>query len=169
MGVRFQGGNMRELLFASVAFLALTACASTSVTPIARNQLLISTSAAPACGRSGAIEVANKMAAVETIRRGFQRYMIVAATNSNNVSVHQSGPTYSHTQANTTLYGNSVYGNATTHYGGQQTIISGTHDTDLGVIMFNPGEPGFNSGIDAKSSLGSEWQKLVKEGIKTCS
>ncbi|MGB7321650.1 MAG: hypothetical protein WBC95_09570 [Albidovulum sp.] len=155
-------------LFAPLA-IGLAACASTTVTPVAKNQVIISTSAAPACGRSGAAKVVSKMAAVETIRRGYQRYVIVGANSANNVQAIRTGPTYANTYGNASVYGNTAYGSSTTYYGGQQTIFVGSNDADLGVVMFNPGERGFNEGIDARSELGVEWEKLVKDGIQTCS
>lgn len=160
---------MKTFAHITAVVLTLTACASTSVTPVAKNQIIISTSAAPACGRSGAAKVASKMAAVETIRRGYQRYVIAGANAENNVQVIRTGPTYANTYANASVYGNSAYGNSTTYFGGQQTIFAGSNDADLAVVMFNPGEPGFSNAIDAKTELGGEWEKLVKDGIKTCS
>ncbi|MEZ5888030.1 MAG: hypothetical protein R3D56_14280 [Paracoccaceae bacterium] len=154
---------------ASIAVaMMLSACAATSVTPVSKNQVIISTSAAPACGRAGAAKVASKMAAVETLRRGYQRYLIAGANSANNVSAIQTGPSYANTYGNASFYGNSAYGNSTTYFGGQQTILVGSNDADLAVIMFNPGERGFATAIDAKAELGDGWEKLVKEGIRTC-
>ncbi|MEZ5777267.1 MAG: hypothetical protein R3E44_02790 [Paracoccaceae bacterium] len=109
------------------------------------------------------------MAAVETIRRGYQRYIIAGANAENNVRVIRTGPTYANTYSNASFYGNSAYGSSTTHFGGQQTIFAGSNDADLAVVMFNPGDAGFSNAIDAKRELGSEWETLVKDGIKTCS
>ncbi|WP_415183333.1 hypothetical protein [Phaeovulum sp.] len=159
---------MKSIVFTASIVLALTGCAATSVTPVSKNQVIISTSAAPACGRSGAAKVASKMAAVETVRRGYQRYIIVGANSANNVQAIRTGPTYSNTYANASVYGNTATGSATTYYGGQQTVIFGSNDSDLGVVMFNPGEQGFKNGIDARSELGPDWEKLVKDGIRTC-
>lgn len=148
--------------------LALSACASTSVTPVAKNKIIINTSAAPICNGSGAQSVAAKMAAIETLRRGYQRFVIVGIESADNVSVTRTGPTYAYTNSSYQGIGNSVYGNSTTRYGGGSTIVSGSHDTALGVIMLNPGDPGFENGVDAKSALGGKWQELVKKGVSTC-
>lgn len=150
------------------ATLILTSCAQTTVTPVAKNQIIISTSAEAACGSTGSAKVASRMAAVETIRRGYQRYIITGASSANNVSVFQTGPTYSSTSGTAYSVGNTTYGNASTYYGGQQTIMAGSHDTSLGVVMFNPGEPGFDRAIDAKTELGPNWHKIVKDGINIC-
>ena len=160
---------MKSICIVLGAFVALSACAATSVTPVARNQIIISTSAAPACGRSGATKVAARMAAVETLRRGFQRYIIAGVNAQNNTRVVTTGPTYASTTATAQVYGGSAYGQSTTHFGGQQTFVFGAHDADLGVVMFNSGDPGYKNAVDAKTELGADWEKLVKEGIRTCS
>ena len=151
-----------------VCGMVLSSCAATNVTPISRNQFPIQTSAAPACGRTGAAKVAVRMAAVETIRRGYQRFVVLNASTQNNVSVLRTGPTYATTTGNATIYGNTAYGNATTTYGGQQTLILGSNDSDLNVLALNPSDRGFQNGIDAKRELGPKWEELVKSGVRTC-
>ncbi|MCB2141037.1 MAG: hypothetical protein KDE17_18960 [Rhodobacteraceae bacterium] len=152
-----------------LAALSLAGCAETAVTPIAKNQILLSTSAAPACGRAGAVKVATKMAAVETLRRGYQRFVIAGANSANNTSAISTGPTYAYTSGTYTGYGNTVYGNSTTTFGGNNVMFVGSNDADLHVLMLNPGDRGFKDGIDAKSQLGPDWEKLVQDGISTCS
>lgn len=152
-----------------VVFALVAACASTSVTPLSKNRIMISTSAAPACGLSGAKEVAGKMAAVETIRRGYERYIILGADAESNVTSHQSGPTYAMTTGTYRGYGNTLYGNSTTQFGGSYTVYSGSNDAALEVLLLNKGEPNYGDGIDAKSTLGEKWQELVEKGVTTCS
>jgi hypothetical protein len=146
----------------------LFGCAETSVTPVSRNQIIISTSAAPYCGRSGANKVAAQMAAIETIRRGFERFIIVGSNSESNVNTLTTGPTYAYTSATANTYGNTTYGNATTTFGGPQTIFVGSNDTDLGVLLLNRGEQGYDQGIDAKAELGANWPELVANGVMTC-
>lgn len=155
---------MLKFLLASAAALALSACVNSSVTPISANQIIINTSAAPICSGAGAQSVAVKMAAVETLRRGYERFVIVGMDSANNVGVMRSAPTY----ANSTYraYGNTLYGNTT--YGGGNTIVYGSHDAALGVVLLKQGDRGFSEGVDAKSTLGEKWEDLVKNGVKTC-
>jgi len=159
---------MRTITILAVSAIALANCTSTSVTPISQNQFLLSTSAAPACGQSGATKVAAKMAAVETIRRGYGRFVILGARSDNNVSAINTAPTYSTTTGTYTGYGNTVYGNSTTTYGGGGVVIFGSNDAKLHVLMLSPKDRGYSQGVDAKRELGTDWQKLVKTGIKTC-
>lgn len=163
-----EGTHMLRYLVILISLIAVSSCARTAVTPIARNQILLSTSAAPACGRTGAAQVASKMAAVETLRRGFQRFVILGAGSASNVSAISTGPTYANTTATVNTLGNTAYGSATTTYGGQGIVLIGSNDADLRVLMINPGEPGFDQGIDAKDQLGDNWQELVQNGVRTC-
>lgn len=148
--------------------LALAGCASTSVTPVSKNQIIISTSAAPACGTSGAAKVASQMAAVETIRRGYQRFVILGAQRQNNVQAVAAPPMYSTTTGTFTGYGNTVYGNTRTNYYGGGVYYVGSNDADLAVLLLNPGDASYSQGIDAKRELGPEWQEMVENGINTC-
>jgi hypothetical protein len=56
---------------------ALGGCASTSTIPLAQDTFQITGRAAPICGAVGAEKVAFKQAAAETIRRGYDRFIIV--------------------------------------------------------------------------------------------
>ena len=163
--------SRRMIRISSVALLSalgLTACAQTSVMQISQNEILLTTSAAPVCGATGSQRVAQEMAAIETIRRGFTRYLVMGANSENNVSVIQTGPTYSQTTGSATVTGNTVYGSSNTYYGGQQTIFAGSHDTGVRLLMLNPGDVGYERGIDARQLLGLEWEKKVQDGVNTC-
>ncbi|MBU9697816.1 hypothetical protein GU927_008135 [Rhodobacteraceae bacterium HSP-20] len=130
--------------------------------------MMISTSAAPACGMSGAQKVAAQMAAVETLRRGFDRFTISGMGGQSNVQVINRAPTYAYTSGSATGFGNSVYGSATTTYGGGGPIVFGSNDANLLVVMYRKGDAGFSAAVDARSTLGADWEKKVKEGVNTC-
>ena len=57
------------------------------------------------------------------------------------------------------ITGNTVSGSSSTYYGGQQTIYSGSHDTAIRLMMLNPGDRGFEQGVDARMILGADWEK----------
>lgn len=158
---------MKLYLAAFSVFLA-TSCASTSITPLTNNSFLLQTSAAPACGASGSAKVAAKMAAIETLKRGYSRFIISAAGAQNNVSVINRAPTYANTSTNVSVYGNTAYGNSTTTFGGGGPLITGSRDTQLQVLMLNPGDQYFQRGVDAKQQLGADWEQQVAKGIATC-
>lgn len=109
------------------------------------------------------------MAAVETLCRGYQRFVVVGTSGADNTGVIRTAPTRAMTNSTYQGYGNTVYGNFQTTYHGGNTIAYGSHDAAIGVVMMNPGEPGFTNGVDGRETLGADWQKLVTSGIKTCS
>lgn len=109
------------------------------------------------------------MAAVETLRRGYDRFVITGANSENNVNVIQGRPTGAFTTGTFNTYGNSTYGNLQTTYTGGGPIITGSRDASLMVLMLRSGDPGYGNGVDAKQVLGTEWKKITSEGVKTCS
>ncbi len=149
-------------------FSALTGCAGSTVTPVAQNQFILSTSAAPVCGSLGASKIAAKMAAVETLRRGYPRFLIIGMAGQNNVHAVSTGPTYAQTQGIYNAYGSTVYGSSTTTFGGGGIALIGSHDSQLNVLMLKPGDRGYNHGLDAKLQLGAKWQEYVAKGVHTC-
>lgn len=154
-------------IFLLVLALPLAACAGAQATRTSANTMLIDAGAAPACGPQGAAKVASQSAAIETIRAGYERYIITGGSAQSNISVTQMPGTVQ-------TYGTANYGGgfgtfrATSTYTPEPTIVSGQHSRSLGVVMFNAGEPGFSNALDAREVLGKDWQELVKNGIRTC-
>lgn len=151
-----------------LAALLTAGCTSTSVMPVAQNQFMLSTSAAPVCGASGAQKVASKMAAVETVKQGFERYAILGAQNQNNVSIVNTAPTGAMTTGTMNTYGSTTTGTFNTTYVGGGPIVTGSRDAQLSVMMFNPGDRGYSNALDAKQQLGDNWRELVETGVTTC-
>lgn len=71
----------------SIYALALTAllgaCATTDVQPLDQRTFKVATTAAPACGPSGARRVANQVAAIEVIRRGGDKFVFLTSEEAN--------------------------------------------------------------------------------------
>ncbi len=107
--------------------------------------------------------MAEKQAAVETLRAGYDRYIIVGAASANNVVETQMPGTY---QTTATVYGNTVSARTTYMPGG--SVVSGSHDQSFAIKMFREGDAGFDRAIPARDVLGPEWAKTVKEGVHTC-
>lgn len=123
---------MKSVGIAALAIAALlTGCASGSVIRASTDTIIVQASAAPACGLQGAGQYATKVAALETIRAGYDKYIISVGT-------------------------------------AQQNYWSGTNDQNLTAKMFKYGSPGANQAIDARQTLGPDWQTKVKNGINTC-
>jgi hypothetical protein len=130
--------------------------------------IVISTSAAPACGQRGAQEVAVRRAAIETLKRGYDRYVILDADAQSNVGVVGYTPLTANTYSSGTVktYGNtgSYSGSSSTYFSGGQPIIGGTHDQKLAVRMFRQTDPGAEKAVDARRVLGPDWQSIVAKG-----
>lgn len=155
---------MRRLVFLVLPFV-IVGCAQTDTMRVSANEMIISTSAAPICGGQGAARVAQKMAAIETIRAGYDRYVILDARRSSNIDVVQMPGSYN-TSGSVSPYGSF---RATTTYTPGPSFVSGTHDQSIAVRMFKNGQQGASSAISARDALGPKWASLVKSGVATCS
>jgi len=154
-----------------LAALALVGCAKSAIMPLSVDTLRISTSAAPACGSTGAQDVAFRRAAIETINRGYDKFIVLGGDAQNNVGVVGYTPVQAHTtgSATATGYGNVAYasGQSTTTYSGGQPIIAGTHDQGLVIKMFREGDPAGANALGAREQLGPKWAEVVKESVST--
>jgi hypothetical protein len=109
-------------VLASWAVLTVSGCAGTSVVHTSGDTAIVTARAAPACGGAGAERVAAREAAVETIKSGFDKYIIYDAAAQNTVTAAQM-PGTSTTVG--TIGGGWV--NATTTYQPGPTIYSRHH------------------------------------------
>jgi hypothetical protein len=152
---------------------SLAACTRTSVIPIATDTIEITASAAPVCGAAGAQEAAIRYAAVQVIKSGYDRFIVVGQNASNTIGVIGYTPLTANTVGTATASGGNGYatanGNAITTYSGGQPIIGGEHGHTLVVRMFREGDAGGANAVSARGFLGSDWQKAVSEGrLGTC-
>ena len=154
---------MLRKAFIGVVLLALGACARTEAVRTSANTMFVQTAAAPACGSVGAMRVAQAMAAVETLRAGFDRYIITGGQAQNNVSVTQMPGTF----RTTGTYGRGLYSANTTYQPGP-TIVAGTHDQGFTIVMFKDSDSGAQQAISARDTLGPDWRDKVKDGVRTC-
>lgn len=140
--------------------------------PLAKNLVQITSSAAPVCGVAGAQRVATARAAIETIKNGYERFIITDDEYQNTMRIAGYTPVSAHTTGHATAntYGSTtnIYGHATTTYSGGTPIIVGGHSQGLIVKMFNPGERGYKQAVSAKKVLGPKWKDAVKETSHTC-
>jgi len=141
--------------------------------PISADTVQITTSAAPLCGPAGAQSVALKRAAVETIARGFDRFIIAGAGYQNDVRVVGYTPVQAHTtgSAVATGYGRTAvaHGQSTTFVTGGAPIYGGTHNQGLVIKMFKDGDPAGANAVSARAELGPGWKQIVADGgAKTC-
>ncbi|MDA9224076.1 hypothetical protein N9P17_04095 [Tateyamaria sp.] len=123
---------------------ALAGCARTDIQPLSATSFKVATEAAPACGRSGAREVANQAAAIEVINRGGDRFIFVGESTGSRVT----GVSY------------NSYGYAQTYNNNEQGLV---------VQMLSKGDKGYENSLSARALLGNDWQEIVANGIPdTC-
>lgn len=152
--------------------LVVVGCARAGVMPLAQDTVQITSSAAPICGRIGAQNVALQRAAVETIRRGYDRFVIVGGESETDIRVVGFTPTTAHTtgSATATGYGRTVtaYGSSRTTVTGGQPIYGGSHNQGLIVKMFKEEDPAGANALPARETLGPAWQDAVSKNKWTC-
>ncbi|KAA0972672.1 hypothetical protein FPY71_02110 [Aureimonas fodinaquatilis] len=142
----------------------MVSCTSSSTILTSSNTALVQTRGAPVCGSVRTAAVAQKQAAIETIKAGFDRYKIIDASSTNNVSVRSTAGSY-HTTA--TARGNTY--NAVTTYEPGIPIVSGRHEMSISIRMFHENEREAAQAIPAREILGPKWLELTKVGrIGTC-
>jgi hypothetical protein len=165
------GGVLKAFLLALLP-LVVTGCARSAAMPLAQDTLQITSTAAPFCGREGAQKVAFQRAAAETIRHGYDRFVILGGEAQTNIHVVGYTPTRAYTTgyATATGYGNTAtaQGTSTTTVTGGQPIYGGSHNQDLVVKMFRDGDPAGANALSARETLGPGWQEAVNKNAWTC-
>jgi hypothetical protein len=111
--------------------------------PLSQDTFRLLTSAAPVCGPVGAQNVAIRRAAIETINRGFDRFVILDAASADTVRV-------------------VGYSAAT-----GTPIFAGGHSQGLIVKMFKDSDPNGANAISARAALGAKWEDAIKESAST--
>jgi hypothetical protein len=135
---------MKKTILSLATIIALSACATTDVQPLTASSFMISTTAAPACGPSGARKVANQAAAIEVIRRGGDRFVFVSQNSDSSISGVTFNP-----------------------YAGVQ--LQRSNSQGLVVQMVSKGQQGYSNSLSAKEILGPDWQNIVEKGVPaTC-
>lgn len=100
------------------------------------------------CGKTGALRFAQQMAAITTLRQGYERFIVVKY-NAESETKLESKPDFWGTTYTTT------------------TVETG-HKAEVEILMLNQDDEGFVSGLDAIRVLGPTWREKVTYGIETC-
>lgn len=129
-------------LLAGLAMLA--GCVSTSVTQLSGNEVLITTEGALACGTGRTQDIAFRQAAAETLKRGFDGFIILDSARGSEryitgFDVNTGMPYY-----------------------------SGGYDQDFVVRMFRSTDPAFGNAIVARDVLGPDWAAIISEPQRWC-
>lgn len=119
-------------ILAALLVLVVAGCARTSVMPVAQDVVQINVRASAWCGAGGAQQAATQLAAAETLKRGFDSFIIVGANDRSDVTYSGSGSSYS-----------SGFGS----WGLDSTT---THVQNVTVKMFAAGDPAAVNALSAK-------------------
>ena len=156
---------VRELIALTAMAAILSACAETSVMPLAKDTIQISTTGDDMCGEQGAQVVALRRAAVESIRRGYDSFIVVGAGGDERTRLVGVTPITAQTSSSATVAGsgNAVVGtgNSITTYSGGVPMYATEYRQGLTVRMFHAGDPAGANALAAREMLGPDWEKLV--------
>lgn len=136
-----------NFLGAVLATSLLTGCAYTDVQSLTQTSFKISTRGAPACSAEGTRNAALRSAAVEVIKKGGDRFVLISDEGSQG-------------------YARGVY----SPYGGVISVVPLVHNNqDLVVQMLSSDDPGYDNEQSARQVLGADWQTIATEGaLTTC-
>ncbi len=130
-----------KLSLLAALMMSVAACTETSVMPMSQDTFKVSSNTE--CGRNEAQDAAFKRAAIEVIKMGGDRFIIL-----NTAADSETGLYYD-------------------YYLGLSSYTTNQHD--LIVRTLERGDPQYSNGLSARQVLGPEWQTLVAEGLPdTC-
>ncbi|SPF75191.1 hypothetical protein ALP8811_00176 [Aliiroseovarius pelagivivens] len=157
-----------KLLNGMALALTLAAFAGCKSTNDLQSQFVLKTSTAAACGPAAAARVERELAAVETLRRGYDRFEILSSSSANNTRATVLNSTDADAYDDANVYGNTANGVTVAYFGNQKVHLTGAHETNLYVHMFKPRDRGYKTAIDAKEVLGDDWKAVATRGIHSC-
>ena len=135
----------------------MAGCARTSTVPLDADTVEITVRVGTVCDGGDAERLARRQAAVETIRRGFEDYVVVDSVGGDHAAGEVSDT------ARTTLYGTG-----TRALFSEDTPLLAHHRV-LTVRMFPAGQGDSVASVSARALLGDDWEVLVAKGAPgTC-
>jgi hypothetical protein len=122
---------------ALVVVLAVGGCASVSTIPLSADSFQLTSRGMSGCSPEAAQKVAFEQAAVETIRRGYDSFVITGTDKQSELT-------------SASLWGGSAtYGH--------------NYSQGLTVRMFKAGDPAGAAAIPARDTLGPKWEETIKQ------
>lgn len=137
--VRTWKGLFVRSLIAVTSLLIVVGCVETSVQPLTQSSFKISTEAEDMCGAKGTRQITFREAAIEVIKRGADRFIVVGDQSRS-----------------------AITGGMFTTYGGFDSY--GTNTQDMVIQIVTKGDPRFGDALSARQTLGPDWQAIVAKG-----
>ena len=132
-----------------------TGCARTSTVPVDADTIEISVRVATICDGRDVDRLAQRQAAVETIRRGFEDFVVIDSVGGDHIADHAPETARTH------LYGNS----AAPLLSEDAPLLA--HHRVLTVRMFHAGQGDSTATVSARAFLGDDWEALAAKGAPT--
>ena len=146
---------LRVLLVALVGVMA--GCARTSTTSLDADTIEIVARVATICSGADAGRIAHRQAAVETIHRGFDDFIVLDSLGGDHLA--RDAPV----TARTTLYGTDTGA----LFSEDAPVLA--HHQVLTIRMFQAGQGESEASVSARAVLGDDWKSLVTKGAPaTC-
>ncbi len=163
--------RIQHNIYRAVGVAALTmtlgACVQSSVMQMNADTVQISTRSAPICGLADTGRIAMRRAAVETLNRGFDKYIVLDVNSGRELAGFMGGSSQTSATATAMPYSNTVNAEATTTYSPPQPLFA--HRDTVMVRMFHDSDADGGNAIPARGILGPDWEKIVaKKGGSTC-
>lgn len=157
----------------AIAFcMTLAACAGSSTVPLNFNTVQITANAAPACGRNGAQRIAVQQAAVETINRGFDGFVVLGGQDQSYQVLLGRTPVTTNATGSAIVYGGAnsaaVLGQSRSVTTGGVPLVGVRSGQALIVRMFKESDPEYQYAIPARATLGPDWEKIAAQRTFTC-
>ena len=147
--------DLRVLLLLIPA--VLIGCARSSTVPVGEDTIEITVYVGTICDARDAARLAQRHAAVETIRRGFDDYIVIGSAGGDHVAGDAPET------ARTTLFG----GGGGALFSDDAPLLA--HHRVLTVRMLQAGEGDSAATVSARAVLGDEWEAVVAKGpSNTC-
>ena len=154
---------IRRALIPLACLPFLTACVSSSVVRVSKDTAIVRVNADADCDGNSAARAAQLQAAIETIKAGYESYVVLDANARDTVRVERLPGGY---ETKTKASGNT-YVTKTTYVPGR-VVRSGSYEQVLEIKMFKGGRRN-DDAISAREVLGPRWQEFVNKGkIDTC-
>lgn len=146
--------------------LFASGCVSSGSARLSEREVMVQSSADPVCGAHGALIAAQKQAAIETIKAGYDKYIVLGASSSNNVQTHIL-PGATKTRAKADFDDETLSYKVTTRHR-SDIVTTGSFDHEFMIRMFREGEPGAFQAVSARAILGPQWMEIVHTGVFNC-
>lgn len=132
--------------------------------PLSQDKVQITTEASLTCGEAGAQKAALHQAAIETLQRGFDEFVILDSESGKDIRQVGTSPVHEDTSVEKTVHGNQSFEIKTTISSGGDPIYEGAYTQGITVKML----PAGSGGVDARTLLGPEWETLITRKKTTC-